>query len=352
MLNLYHSMRAKTKVVLAAASLFLSFCVKTDNEIRVTPADDIQKIVDEAATRTPKPKIIFTEGKYVPRRRGQALLHLNARHDGIEIRGEGKVVLDASNPALADPKEFSYPAAVNHVLYLGHGLTEKTKISGLTLTGAKGLFTRENQFEAEPDRSLERRVIFYADGGGIKVFGNSSPVLENLAIEGNRTAFCGGGISIEQMGLTNHPVRMKNIVFRKNEVALTGAAIDLLPGSHAVVEDSRFEENHANVPWITMKEVLSLREKQGFPRVGRIDWRKFENSSAITVFYGSSIEIRNSVLTRNSGGMDYNSYFRWYWRSPFSPIKELPSRIENVSFGENRLHATKGFPWENSTKPL
>lgn len=324
-------------------TILLSACTKKTNIITVSPKDDLQTVIDAAAKQNPKPTLLFSPGRYFPHKKGQALIALNAQHDGLILEGNGEAILSAENVALSDSKEYSHPAIVSHVLYLGDGVTEKTKISGFTITGAHGFLTHEDEFSAEPNRNLKRRFVFYTDGGGIKIFGNSYPVLENLVIEKNRTIYCGGGISVEQMGMSP-PVHMRNIVVRDNIALLTGAGLDLLPGSNAIVENSRFEANKANEAWIGLEKTFSARRQYLLERVQRPTaslFLMFQNSSAITIFKGSSIQLSNSVIEGNSGGIDYNMNVSWYWQGPIPIIHELTSRIVHSQFRHNRIHQIK-----------
>src|SRR5215831_368732 len=103
----------------------------------VYPKDQIQDAL-EAAARDPVKKTVYVHaGTYRPRARGQALIWFNARHDGVTVEAVGDVILTAANPDIADPQAPSYPAVVNHVVYLGHGVSRKTTLRGFKITGAR-----------------------------------------------------------------------------------------------------------------------------------------------------------------------------------------------------------------------
>src|SRR5437763_16956753 len=98
---------------------------------RVQSGGSIQAAL-EAAARDPANKIVYVHaGTYRPPAHGQALIWLNKRHDGITLEAVGEVVLTAANPAIADNKAPSFPAAVHHVVYFGDGVSTKTVLRGL-----------------------------------------------------------------------------------------------------------------------------------------------------------------------------------------------------------------------------
>src|SRR5579884_3133296 len=83
----------------------------------VYPGGDIQQALEEAAPVRGERLVRVHAGTYRPKEAGQALVHFNARHDGITLEAVGDVTLTAANPDLADPKAPSYPAVVSHVIY-------------------------------------------------------------------------------------------------------------------------------------------------------------------------------------------------------------------------------------------
>lgn len=335
---------------------------------------DLQQEIDRIAEQFPRATIVLTAGTYRPQAEGQALLHLNSRHNGLKIRGEDRdrVILTAQASAvrygiLKAEGKLSAPAAlaqsgsraiVNHVVYFGDGVDSTTELSQLSITGARGYLTKTGEQQAEPDLQHLRRFIFYADGGGIKIWGRSSPQLRDLRIEDNWALYCGGGISIEQFAQTDEPVRIQRVIFKDNRVPLTGAAIDLLPGSSAVVEDSAFEGNLANDSWIEVSRVNEIR-REFMRRQARSKTKdelpadqakgpsgtglsQFAKSSAVTVFRGSSIELRRSQFSNNSGGVDFLNFVRWYTMDEKIVRRRRQSLLEDLSFVNQRLHDIKG----------
>lgn len=285
--------------------------------IYVNPSESIQAAVNAAAKR-PKPiRVVVKAGTYRPRQPEFALVSLNRSHDGIQLVAEGEVVLTAENKAIADPQAYSYPAVVSHVLYLGDGLTDKTTISGFTITGANGFLSRVNQELAEPNAKIPKTYVFHADGGGIKVFGNSYPILDSLTVKHNRVLYCGAGISIEQRGLADRPVLIKNSTFENNSNLLTGAAIDALPGSKVIVDKVVVKGNRANHYFVSLEKAKAIQRdfigKEKFARVEkRVDFDRFRGSAAIAAFGGTRISISNSTIVENNSGIQYSDYVDWY----------------------------------------
>src|SRR3954465_3059736 len=92
----------------------------------VYPNQQIQDAL-EAAARDPVDKTVYVHaGTYRPAAKGQALIWLNARHDGITVEAVGEVPLTAANPQIADAHHPGYPAVVNHVVYFGDGISRRT----------------------------------------------------------------------------------------------------------------------------------------------------------------------------------------------------------------------------------
>ena len=314
--------------------------------IYLRPGQDIQAALDRAAKMNPPPELRFRPGIYRPLRRGQALLHLNRQHDGLRLLAEGAVTLTAENRMLADPRAPSFPAAVNHVIYVGDGVGPRTRIEGFRIEGARGHLSREGEWEAEPSRRFPRHVVFYADGGGIKIFGAAAPVLSRLVFSGNRAFYCGGAISVEQRGATSSPVRILDSIFEANEAPLTGGALDLLPGSRAVVERALFLGNRANEERLTPREReeghARLFGRKEFPPEWRQSVRteQFARSAAVTVFAGSSLELRDSLFLGNGAGLEWSDSTAWYWRED-PPVTGGFLQISRTLFWGNAAYALR-----------
>ena len=200
-----------------------------DGAYHVHPGESIQEAVEAAAADPAVKTVRVHAGTYHPAARGQALVWLNARHDGVRLEAMGEVVLTAANPEIADRSALSFPAVVNHVVYLGHGVSRRTVLRGFRITGA-------NDYPAdalppgppiEPALgsipALKEHRFFYSDGGAIKIFGRSSPTVERVEIVGNFADPCGGGVSVEQRGFNDDSPLFRGCIFRDNRAAETGS---------------------------------------------------------------------------------------------------------------------------------
>ena len=213
------------------------------------------------------------------------MIYLNRRHDGVHLEGIQRPTLTAANAAVADPKSRSYPAIVNHVLYLGDGLSSNTVIRNFKLTGAHHFVTTGESLRIEPDEELRKGRFYFGDGGAIKIYHRSYPVLRDLEITDNYASPCAGGISIQHEGATNGVVWIENCVFRNNRAEVTGAALDLLWGSSAHLVNCLFEGNVSNTG----------------PGEGE---NPFNNNGAVTVFPRSRIQMERCTLSGNRNGVD------------------------------------------------
>lgn len=262
----------------------------------VHEGQQIQAVLDAAAADPVHKHVMIHAGTYRPQYASQAMIRFHARHDGLLVEGEGRPVLTAENPAAALPGSTGYPAVVNHVVYFGDGVSERTTLRGFTITGAAGFVTQqETDGPIEPnadDTVLQKRLFFYLDGGAIKIFGQSSPVLDDLVIADNTTQLCGGGISVEHRGRPAGNVRILNCVFRNNRCPATGSAIDLLEGSSAEIENCLFVGNIANSGMAAVEAQFGLRynEKHG--------------CGALTVFPSSRATVVSCTFTQNWNGAD------------------------------------------------
>lgn len=271
-------------MVLGAAGTVLGFELRDDG-YHVFPGDDLQKVVNRAATNAQVKTVFVHEGVYLPQDHRQALVYLNRSHSGVRLIGIGRPTLSAANPQIADPASPSFPAVVNHVLYLGDGLSTNTEVRNFRLTGANHFVTNSFQDVMEPDRSLRKGRFYYGDGGAIKIYRRSYPVLRNLEVVDNYASPCAGGISIQHEGATNRYVLIENCIFRNNRAEVTGAALDLLWGSHARVVNCLFEGNISNTG----------------PGEGE---NPFNNNGAITVFPRSRLHLERCTVTGNRNGID------------------------------------------------
>jgi len=259
----------------------------------VYPGQSIQESLEHAA-RSPTNKVVRVHaGVYQPDSKRQALIWFNRLHDGVRLEAVGEVTLTAANPDLADPKSSAYPAVVNHVVFFGNGVSSRTVMQGFKLTGANHFVTKDPP-EVEVDASLPRGLFYYADGGAVKIFGASFPTLRDLQIANNYASPCAGGVSVEHLGqgggTSQSAVVLENCTFRNNRAQISGAAVDLLPGSSAIISNCLFVGNIANLG------VNYISENKAAP--------EFTNSAAVTVFPGSRVSVLNSTFTGNRNGVE------------------------------------------------
>src|SRR4030095_5444359 len=191
-----------------------------------------------------------------------------------------------------DPKSSAYPAVVNHVVFFGNGVSSRTVIQGFKLTGANHFLTKDPP-EVEVDASLPRGLFYYADGGAVKIFGASYPTLRALQIENNYASPCAGGVSVEHAGhgagTSTSAVVLENCIFRNNRAQITGAAVDLLPGSSAIISNCLFVGNIANL---------------GVNYISDNKAHEFTKSDTLTFFPGSRAVVLNSTFTGNRNGVE------------------------------------------------
>lgn len=281
--------------------------VAPDGAYHVHPGEDIQPHLELAARDPVHKKVKVHAGTYRPRRHGQALIWFSQRHDGITLEALGEVILTAANPGIADRSAASFPAVVNHVVYFGDLISEDTVLRGFKITGARGYVTTAD--EPEPiqptihNPRLQKKLFFYADGGGIKIFGRSYPTIENVEVEGNYAGPCGGGVSIEQRGYNRKAVVFRNSVFRNNRSQITGSGVDVLDGSAAIFENCLFVGNVSNTGIDTIGVPFPFNKKHG--------------SGALTVFHNSRVHVSNSTFTGNWNGVDDKGSGSTYIRTIF-----------------------------------
>jgi len=259
----------------------------------VYPGESIQESLEQAALNPTNKVVRVHAGVYQPDSKRQALIWFNRLHDGVRLEAVGEVTLTAANPDLADPESSTYPAVVNHVVFFGNGVSSRTVIQGFKLTGANHFVTKDPP-EVEVDASLPRGLFYYADGGAVKIFGASYPTLRDLQIVNNYASLCAGGVSVEHLGqgggTSPSAVVFENCTFRNNRAQITGAAVDLLPGSSAMMSNCLFVGNIANLG------VNYISENKTAP--------EFTNSAPLTVFPGSRVTVLNSTFTGNRNGAE------------------------------------------------
>ena len=271
----------------------------------VYPNQPIQDVL-EAAARDPVEKTVYVHaGTYRPASKGQALIWLNARHDGITVEAVGDVILTAANPEIADPHHPASPSVVNHVVYFGDGISRKTIFRGFKITGANNFTTGTGEKSPIESDDIRKTTFFYTDGGGIKVYARSYPVIEEVEIFGNYSSPCAGGVSVEHLGRPQDSVLFRNCIFRDNRTQTTGSALDLLHGSHATIENSLFVGNIANLG----VDVVGL--------LGGAEYHAEHGSGALTVFEGSRATVTRCTFSGNWNGVDDNGTGSTYVDSIF-----------------------------------
>jgi len=256
----------------------------------VFPGDNIQDALQQAAESKTNKIVKVHAGEYRPNSKRQALIWFNKMHDGIRLEAEGSVILTAANAQLAVASEPGFPAVVNHVVYFGDGISSNTVLKGVRITGANNFVTKERTRQMEPDQTLPKNFFFFADGGGIKIFGRSSPIIQNVEVVDNFSSPCGAGISVQHEGFNQTPVLIENCVVRSNRAQATGAAIDLLAGSSARLINCLFVGNVSN----TGEDVVAKNSGE----------RPFVNNGVLTVFWNSRAEVRNCTFIGNRNGVD------------------------------------------------
>lgn len=261
-----------------------------DDGYHVHPGDEIQDAVERAATNSAIKMVRVHPGEYRPQHQRQAMIWLHRAHDGVKLIAQGEVTLSAINTNLISPGEKGFPAVVNHVVYFGDGITSNTLLEGFRISGANGFLTRSQTRRFEPNVKLPKNLFFYADGGGIKIFGASAPTIRRVEISDNFTSPCGAGVSIQQMGLKQNPVLLEDCVFLRNRAQVTGAALDLLAGSAAIVRNCLFVGNVSNLG----EDIVARQSGE----------RPFVNSGCVTVFQNSHLEMLRCTLTGNRNGVD------------------------------------------------
>jgi hypothetical protein len=263
-----------------------------DGGYHVYPRDVIQDALD-AAARDPVSKTVYVHaGTYRPRARGQALIWFNARHDGITLEAVGDVILSAANSAIADQRAPSYPAVVNHVVYFGDGVSRRTVLRGFKITGANNFTMGSGEKSPIESDEIRKTPFFFTDGGGIKIYARSYPTIERVEVFDNYTSPCGGGVSVEHLGQMQDAATFRDCIFRNNRTQTTGAAVDLLHGSAAVIENCLFTGNVANM---------------GVDYVGLLtggEYHPENGSGAMTVFEGSRATVSRTTFTGNWNGVD------------------------------------------------
>ena len=271
----------------------------------VYPTQSIQDALEAAARDAQDKRVYVHAGTYRPASKGQALIWMNSRHDGISVEAVGDVILTATNADIADPHHPAHPAVVNHVVYFGDGISRQTRFRGFKITGANNFTTGTGEKSPIESDEIRKTTFFYTDGGGIKVYARSYPVIEDVEIFGNYSSPCGGGVSVEHLGRPQDSVLFRNCIFRDNRTQTTGSALDLLHGSFATLENCLFVGNIANLG----VDFVGL--------LGGAEYHAEHGSGALTVFEGSRATVTRCTFTGNWNGVDDNGTGSTYVDSIF-----------------------------------
>ena len=278
-------------IVLSYLAVFASAVELRDGAFHVYPGEQIQEALDLAARNRVVKTVKVHAGIYRPDAERQAMIWFNRRHDGIHLQAVGEVVLTAANPEIADKAAASFPAVVNHVVYFGTGVSSATIFEGFKVTGANGFMTKNHTRRMEPDNSIPKNWFFFADGGAIKIFGKSYPLILRAEIADNFSSPCAGGVSVQHEGFNNDWVVMKDCIFRDNRAQVTGCAVDLLAGSAAKMINCLFVGNQSN----TGEDVVAVTSGSE---------RSFDNSGVLTVFEGSRAIVEQCTFAGNRNAVD------------------------------------------------
>ncbi len=264
--------------------------ILSEDGYHVFPGDNIQHALQQAAENKTNKIVKVHAGEYRPNSRRQALIWFNKIHDGIRLEAEGPVTLSAANSELTVASESGSPAVVNHVVYFGDGISSNTVLKGFRITGANNFVTRDLTRQMEPNMTIHKNLLFFADGGAIKIFGRSYPTIQNVEVVDNYTSPCGAGISVQHQGFNQTPVLIENCVFLRNRTQVTGAAIDLFAASAARIINCLFVGNVSNAG----EDVVAQRSGE----------RPFVNNGVLTIFRNSRAVVRNCTFTANRNGVD------------------------------------------------
>lgn len=316
---------------LAASCVSAAITRQTDG-YHVHPGDSIQEAIERAAADKTNKTVFVHAGTYRPRSEGQAFIFLNRKHDGVQLKALGEVVLSAANPDVAKRDGRSSPAIVNHVVYFGDGISRKTIFDGFKITGAKGYFSTNDTEKIEPNVSLERGLFFYGDGGAIKVFGRSYPVIRNVECYDNYASPCAGALSIQHEGHGNQTapeaVWVENCIFRNNSAEVNAAAVDLLPGSVATFTNCLFAGNYGNIG----RNYIDERPQP-----------QFTNAAPFCVFQAAFALVLNSTFVNNRNGVhdlsDTGTTYRncIFWQNDLKGGFYTTNRFEFFAEGEPRV---------------
>src|SRR5262245_65683921 len=97
---------------------------------------------------------------------------------------------------------------------------------GVNITGSRNFTSGTGEKSPSESDDIRKTTFFYTDGGGIKVYARSYHTIERVEVFGNYTSPCGGGVSVEHLGVMQDATVFRDGIFRDNHTHTTGDAID------------------------------------------------------------------------------------------------------------------------------
>jgi hypothetical protein len=114
------------------------------------------------------------------------------------------VTLTAANPAVADDQAPSYPAVVNHVVFRRRGILQ-TVLRGFKITGARNFTSGIGEKSPSNQTRFERRPFLHRWRRHQGLC--ADPIRpSSVDVFGNYTSPCGGGVSVEHLGVIQESV--------------------------------------------------------------------------------------------------------------------------------------------------
>lgn len=197
----------------------------------------IQPVVDLAK---PGDTILLAPGVHSPGAIAEAMVVVRPGKDGITIRGGGK----SPEETVLDGKQ-----QVLHVLYLDEGISRKTVIENLTVTGGYAhpgkLFPGGLTPTLRPEVGLSDD--FYHDGAGFMLF-RAGPTIRNCRAVANDAERCGGGVSVFAYASVGFPAvgpLLEGMVIADNVIGNgTGGGVDVYNGANAAIVNTLISGNN------------------------------------------------------------------------------------------------------------
>ncbi|MBN2015693.1 right-handed parallel beta-helix repeat-containing protein [Candidatus Dojkabacteria bacterium] len=175
-------------------------------------------------------KVVLQEGTYYPN--GKPLV-LDTRHSGIQIEGQGKVILDAEGKCrcmYVDGEGRSYLDECVDI-----------QIENVRFTnGHAGARAKKVNIARTDKRYTVWNVV---DGGGIVVHGKAQVNIDKCTFQNCKGLICGGALSFDTAFEMTRQSRITNCMFEDCDLEPsglgTGFAIDILSG-YVMIDSCRF----------------------------------------------------------------------------------------------------------------